>query len=183
MPGYDPATFGQVQAAGIQEVAIASVQDGLLRQLAGHQLSGVQSFPYVPVLALTLHSAEALDVLRRDLGGAAHSRGYSVAAAVGRHGAVDTKPMPHTAFSTPARGRPWPCWIAAWTNPYAGGQSGLRGLLFHQCSGPGAFHRFVPAASLNSTATNSGAGCSAAVSSCDHGTHVAGIVARRGATG
>ena len=66
VPGYDPAAFAEVQAASVQEAAIATVQTAVLDRLAGHNPTNVKTYPYVPYLALTVASDTALAALAAD---------------------------------------------------------------------------------------------------------------------
>ncbi len=177
LPGYDPTAFSQVQAASVQEVAIATAQADLLGRLVDHKLTNVKSYPYVPYLALTVESIAALDALVADplvvriiedipvpplldesvpllRADDAHSlfyRGNGITVAVLDTGTDKNHPALIGKIVSEA------CYST--TNAAQGSTS------------------FCPGGAASSTATNSGLNCSATVSACDHGTHVAGIVA------
>ncbi len=177
IPGYDPSAFDQVQAASVQEAAIATAQADLLSRLAVYNPSNVKYYPYVPYLALTVDNAAALEALAADplvvriiedipvpplldesvpllRADDAHSlfyRGNGMAVAVLDTGVDKNHPALFGKIVSEA------CYS---TNNAAQGASSV-----------------CPGSAASSTANNSGLNCPSTTASCDHGTHVAGIVA------
>ncbi len=177
IPGYDPAAFDQVQAAGVQEAAIATAQADLLSRLATYDPTNVKSYPYVPYLALTVDSVAALSalaadplvvriiedipvpplldesvpLLRADVAHSLFYRGNGITVAVLDTGVDKNHPALFGKIVSEA------CYS---TNNAAQGASSV-------CAGGAG----------SSTANNSGLNCISTVNGCDHGTHVAGIVA------
>lgn len=177
LPGYDPAAFDQVQAAAIQEVAIAAAQNAMLRQLGDYEVSQVQRYPYVPVLAFTLHSTEALELLRRDPAVVHIQEDILMPPLLDESVPLVQADAAHGIFYTGAGQT-----VAVLDTGVDKSHPALAGKVVSEAcySTPNAaqgFGSLCPGGVASSTQVNSGLGCSATVQGCDHGTHVAGIVA------
>ena len=79
-----------------------------------------------------------------------------------------------------------PCWIQVWTIPHSWFNTPVSKVVSEACystNDPGFVESWCPGAASSSVAADSGLNCDLAVGGCDHGTHVAGIVAGNDETG
>jgi uncharacterized repeat protein (TIGR01451 family) len=176
LPDYRPEAFADVQAAAAQETAIANAQNAVLARLAGHEVTNIKTYEYLPFVALTIYSRDTLDALfadpdvvrihedkpvppaladsvplvRADIGHTIFYRGQGQTVAILDTG-VD-KNHPNLAGKVVSEA----CYST--TNSLLGASS------------------LCPGGASSSVANNSGLHCTN-IGSCDHGTHVAAIAA------
>lgn len=180
--GFQPeGLLAGTAAVDAQRAGIAQAQQALVERIADYALNEPYRFETVPLVAVTV-SAEGLQ--------AAMDSGWVSAVQ------EDTPDAPTLAESTALVGA-----TTAWASGYTGAGQTVAVL----DTGVDKTHAFLsgkvvseacysttdgtyPATSVcpggvsESTASGSGAACSSAVEGCDHGTHVAGIVAGKGAS-
>ncbi|RIK33174.1 MAG: hypothetical protein DCC55_35470 [Chloroflexi bacterium] len=177
LPGYSPEAFDDVRASAAQEAAIADAQTALLGRLAAHELTNVKTYEYVPYLALTIHSAEALAALAAD------------PAVIRIHEDIPLPPLltdsvplvrAHFAHIIFYRGQGQTVAVLDTgvdkNHPALAGKVVSEACFSTNLASQGA-SSLCPGGATNSTANNSGLSCANNISGCDHGTHVAGIVA------
>jgi subtilisin family serine protease len=173
-----------VQAAAQRE-AIGSLQDAVLRKLAGRKVTAHARYQHIPFLALEVDAA-ALDLLSRlpevagiqedflqkpQLASANAVIGAGVAWALGLTGAGQTIAVLDTGVDK--------------SHPYfsAGAHNKVVSEACYSSNIDASYPydswtSLCPGGAEESTATGSGANCAATVSTyCQHGTHVAGIAA------
>ena len=180
--GFQPeGLLADSAAVDQQRAGIAQAQQALVERIADYALNEPYRFETVPLVAVTV-SAEGLQ--------AAMDSGWVSAVQ------EDTPDAPTLAESTALVGA-----TTAWASGYTGAGQTVAVL----DTGVDKTHTFLngkvvseacysttdgsyPAISVcpggvaESTASGSGVACSSAVEGCDHGTHVAGIVAGKGAS-
>jgi uncharacterized repeat protein (TIGR01451 family) len=176
-PGYSPQAMEQAQTASAQEANIATAQSALLARMVPFGVTNVKTFPFVPQMAFTVSSLDALQALYADpsivniQGDVATPPALSDSVSLVR--ADDVQSLFYTgqgmtvAILDTGVDRSHPdlsgkvvseaCYST--TNPALGSAS------------------LCPGGAASSTAVNSGFSCAATTSGCDHGTHVAGIAA------
>lgn len=177
VPGYDPAALNQVQAAAAQEAAIATAQSALLSRLAGYAPTNVKIYPYVPYLALTVDSIAALTALYADPVVVAIFEDIPVPPLLDESVPLIRADSAHIIFYT-GNGQA----VAVLDTGVDKSHPALAGKVISEAcystnNAAQGSSSFCAGGVASSTATNSGVNCVATVNGCDHGTHVAGIVA------
>lgn len=177
VPGYDPAAFTEVQAAGAQEAAIATAQSALLSRLAVYNPTNIKSYPYVPYLALTVASDVALAALAADPLVVRIVEDVAVPPLLDESVPLLRADDAHGLFY---RGNG--VTVAVLDTGVAKNHPDLAGKVVSEAcystnNATLGVSSFCPGGASSSTANNSGLNCAPPATSCDHGTHVAGIVA------
>ncbi|MCB0120990.1 MAG: S8 family serine peptidase, partial [Caldilineaceae bacterium] len=177
VPGYDPAAFDQVQAASVQEAAVATAQDALLGRMAQYVLTNVKTFPYIPYLALTVHDPAALEALRNDPAVLAIEEDRLEVPLL-----TDSIPLirADSAQSLFYRGNGQV--VVVLDTGVDKNHAALVGKVVAEACYSTTNATFnstaiCPGGTSSSTANNAGLNCTASINGCDHGTHVAGIAA------
>ncbi|MCB0183385.1 MAG: S8 family serine peptidase, partial [Caldilineaceae bacterium] len=177
VPGYDPAAFDQVQAASVQETAVATAQDALLGRMAQYVLTNVKTFPYIPYLALTVHDPAALEALRNDPAVLAIEEDRLEVPLL-----TDSIPLirADSAQSLFYRGNGQV--VVVLDTGVDKNHAALVGKVVAEACYSTTNATFnstaiCPGGTSSSTANNAGLNCTASINGCDHGTHVAGIAA------
>jgi uncharacterized repeat protein (TIGR01451 family) len=177
LPGYRPQAFDEVQAAAIQEAAIASAQDSVLSRLAGFGLTNVKTFAYLPYLALTVHDAATLAALAADPLVLAIREDRPVPLLLSESVPLIRGHFAHIIFY---RGQGQTVAVLDTgvdkNHPALAGKVVSEACYSTNSAAQGA-SSLCPGGATSSTANNSGLNCANTISGCDHGTHVAGIVA------
>jgi uncharacterized repeat protein (TIGR01451 family) len=177
MPGYDPALFDMVHAAGVQEMSIASAQHELLGRLAADGVTGIKTYEYIPFVALTVTSHEALAALYTDPTVTSIEKDELYVPLLAESVPLVQAPAAHTLFYSGA-GKT----IAIIDTGVDKNHPALTGkVVAEACYSSddllGPLSSTCPGGATSSVASNSGLPCPANVSGCDHGTHVAHIAA------
>lgn len=177
MPGYDPALFDQVHAAGVQEASIANAQQSLLNRLAMYGVTNIQTYEYMPFVALTVTSPEALTALYADPAVTSVEEDAVVAPLLDESLPLIQADQAHSLFYTGA-GKT----IAILDTGVDKNHPALAGKVVSEAcySTTDSSHglvSFCPGGVNSSIAPDSGLNCAKGISGCDHGTHVAHIAA------
>ncbi|RIK34117.1 MAG: hypothetical protein DCC55_33690 [Chloroflexi bacterium] len=177
MPGYDPALFDQVHAAGVQEASIASAQHALLGRLSNYDVSNVQMWEYIPFMALTVHSHEGLMALYNDPDVVSVEEDRIM-----MPGLTESVPLvkaDQTFDIIPTVAGHAVAVLDTGTekdHPLLAGRV-ISEACFSTTNAQQNLESFCPNGAASSTAVDSGLPCDSTIDSCDHGSHVAGIVA------
>ncbi|RIK34116.1 MAG: hypothetical protein DCC55_33685, partial [Chloroflexi bacterium] len=177
MPGYDPALFDMVHAAGVQEAAIASAQQALLGRLATYDVSNVKMFEYIPYMALTVNSPEGLAALYNDPDVISIQEDRLLDPALIQSVPLIKADQVHTTF---AKGSGYAVAVldtgVEKTHPALAGK-----VVSEACYSTTDVTRnsssMCPGGVASSIAPDSALPCAQNILGCDHGTHVSGIVA------
>jgi subtilisin family serine protease len=181
IPFQPEGQLGRVSAVQSQRAAIDRAQDALMSRLANQDVTRLHTYRYIPYIALEVD----------DAGLKALTAAPEVASVV-----EDVAEPPLLDVSNPLIGAPT-AWAAgatgtgqtvavldtgvAKTHPFLSGKVvseacySSTSVLFSSTS-------LCPGGVSESTLSGSGVNCSTSISGCDHGTHVAGIVAGANAT-
>ncbi|MCL4857889.1 MAG: S8 family serine peptidase, partial [Caldilineaceae bacterium] len=176
VPGYSPEAFDDVRAAGVMESAIADTQQAVLARMTRFEVTNVKTYEYIPALALTIYSAEALAALHADPDVATVHEDKPVPPALADSVPLIRADVGHTIFY---RGQGQV--VAVLDTGVDKNHPNLVGKVVSEAcySTNNALigaSSFCPGGGSSSTANNSGLHCNN-ISSCDHGTHVAAIAA------
>lgn len=177
VPGYDPAMFDQVHAAGAQEAAIATAQQALLDRMAPYGVTGVKMYEYIPFIALTVDSHAALAALYADPDVTSIEEDALLAPLLAESIPLIQAPEAHSLFYTGA-GKT----IAILDTGVDKNHPALTGKVVSEaCYSSddlfGPLSPTCPNGATSSVAPNSGLPCPSNYTGCDHGTHVAHIAA------
>jgi len=158
-----------------QRAAISTAQEALLDQMAGYNVQFVKKFPFIPYMAMQVDAAA--------LAGLAASPEVI-------HIEEDVAVPPALDVSVPLIGAPT-VWAGGYTglgqvvaildtgvdktHPFLAGK--VVSEACYSTTNAAAFATSVCPGGVNSTAAGSGVNCNTGIAGCDHGTHVAGIVA------
>ncbi len=168
--------YGDVQAANVQDAAIASAQQAILGQMSAFDVTNVKTYQSIPQLALTVSSQEALVALSEapEVAGIQLDR-------LSAPTLLESVPLirvnhAHTLFYK-GNGQV----VAVLDTGVAKNHPDLAGKVVSEAcysttNGTQGASSLCPGGQ-DTTTTNSGLNCAANISGCDHGTHVAGIVA------
>ena len=176
VPGYSPEAFDDVRAAGVMESAIADAQQAVLERMARFEVTNVKVYEYVPALALTIYSAEALAALHADPDVVAVHEDKPVPPALADSVPLIRADVGHTIFY---RGQGQS--VAILDTGVDKNHPALAGKVVSEAcystnNGLIGASSLCPGGASSSVANNSGLHCNN-ISSCDHGTHVAAIAA------
>ncbi|MCL4860427.1 MAG: S8 family serine peptidase [Caldilineaceae bacterium] len=176
-PGYDPAMFDQVHAAGAQEASIATAQQALLDRMASYGVTGVKLYEYIPFVALTVDSHAALAALYADPEVTSIEEDALHAPMLAESIPLIQAPEAHSLFYTGA-GKT----IAILDSGVDKNHPALTGKVVSEaCYSSddlfGPLSPTCPNGATSSVAPNSGLPCPSNNTGCDHGTHVAHIAA------
>ena len=172
-----PPEGREVQAAAMNEAEIASVQQAVLADLAGFNVTNVKAYAYTPQLALTVDSTAALERLR-----AAPQVAAIYVDELNAPTLLESVPLirAHHAHTLFYQGGGQAVAVldtgVAKNHPNLAGKVVSEACYSSTVPSQGAAS-VCPGGAANSTANNSGLNCALTISGCDHGTHVAGIVA------
>ncbi|RIK30991.1 MAG: hypothetical protein DCC55_36945 [Chloroflexi bacterium] len=177
MPGYDPALFDQVHAAGVQEASIANAQQALLDQLAVYGVTNIQTYEYMPFVALTVTSPEALTALYADPAVTSIEEDAPLPPLLSESLPLIKADQAHNLFYTGA-GKT----VVILDTGTEKNHPALAGKVVSEaCYSTNDSSRGVsslcPGGVTSSVASNSALPCPSNISGCDHGTHVAAIAA------
>lgn len=166
-------------AAQSQRDNIAQAQDNLLSQLAAYKVRSVKKFPFIPYMAMEvsadglkhLETSSDVNSIHEDvpvppsLAESVALIGGNAAWASGYTGAGQTIAILDTGVDK--------------THPFLSGK-----VVSEACYSTNGSNSVsvCPGGASQSTSAGSGVNCSTSISGCDHGTHVAGIAAGKGAS-
>ena len=174
--GWNPAAYSaRLSEANAQEAQIALAQDAVSQALADEAVSDIRRFRYVPQMAVTVHSREALAALFAAPNVLDIQEDIPVPPALSASvGLIRADQAHQLAFN----GAGWT--VAVLDTGVDKNHPALQGRVvseacFSTTNGASGFTSLCPGGQ-DSTASNSGLHCANNISGCDHGTHVAGIV-------
>ena len=168
--------YSEVQAAQAQEASIANAQQAVLAQMTSFGVTNVKTYPYTPQMALTVSSQEALEALT-SLSEVAAVHPDTLAAPT----LIESVPLirahhAHTLFYK-GDGKV----VAVLDTGVAKNHPALAGKVVSEAcystTNAGQNATSLCPGGQDTTVNNSGLNCANFISGCDHGTHVAGIVA------
>lgn len=165
------------QSEQAQRSAIATAQSALLTRMAPFGVTNVKTFPYVPQMAFTVSSVEALQALYTDPAVINIQQDIPEPPALSDSIPLVRADDVQSLFYT-GQGMT----VAILDTGVDNSHPDLSGKVVSEAcysttnAGQGSTS-LCPGGAASSTAVNSGLNCAATTSGCDHGTHVAGIVA------
>ena len=167
---------GNLSAPGIfsQRNAIADAEDAVIQSLAGMNATNVKKYQYVPYLAVTVNAA-ALQALAKNPMVKVISEDIAFAPSLAEStGVVGANAVWEQGYD----GSGWA--VAVLDTGVDKNHNFLSGKVVSEAcysTGPVGSLSLCPGQAASSTAADSGLNCSFFTYGCDHGTHVAGIVA------
>jgi uncharacterized repeat protein (TIGR01451 family) len=174
---WNPEVYSaQVSAAQAQEAEIARAQDEVTKALDGQNVSELREFTYVPQMAVTVNSLEALDALFRAPQVRLIQEDIPVPPSLGQSVPLIRADAAGQIFFD---GSDWT--VAVLDTGIDKNHPSLQGRVvseacFSTTNATANFSSVCPGGQ-DTTAVNSGLNCPLNISGCDHGTHVGGIVA------
>jgi uncharacterized repeat protein (TIGR01451 family) len=174
-PGYSPEAMQQAQTAEAQEASIAATQSALLSRMAPFGVTNVKTFPYVPQMAFTVSSLEALQALYADPAIVNVQEDVAVPPALLQSVPKIRADDAH-ALLFKGQGQT----VAILDTGVYKTHAKLAGKVASEAcystnDAVQNISSLCPGGVTSSIATGSGVNCAGTVIGCDHGTHVAGI--------
>lgn len=172
-----PQEAGIAGMTAIDEVAIANAQQALLARLSAYELQNVKTYAYTPHLALTVQDVEALSLIYDDPSVVIIQEDVLVPPLLDSSTNVIGANYSQIIFYT-GSGQV----VAILDTGIAKNHPSLANKVVAEAcfSTTNAAHgasSLCPGGAASSAVSNSALNCAANISGCDHGTHVAGIVA------